>query len=75
VAVGLVTGGFVAGADPVEDLGQVGGGELPVERPGGLVVPVGGGQEGGWQLAGAGEVVGRDDLFLHYEKKFYLVLL
>jgi hypothetical protein len=55
---------LLAGADPVECPGQVGSGELPVEWPGGLVVAGGEGQQGGGELAGAGEVVGRDDLFL-----------
>ena len=34
----------MVGADPVEHCGQVYGGELPVERPGSLVVPAGEGQ-------------------------------
>ena len=48
---------FVAGAEPLEEPGQVGSGELPVERPGGLVVPADEGGQRGGKLGGAGEVV------------------
>jgi len=51
-------------ADAAEQGGEVGGGEFPVERPGGLVVAAGEGEQGGGQLVQAGEVAGRDDLLL-----------
>ena len=38
--------------DPVEEPGQVGSGVFPVERPGGLVVAVDEGEQGGSELAG-----------------------
>ena len=41
-----ILGGFLACADPGEQLGQVCGGEVPDERPGGLVVPVYEGEQG-----------------------------
>jgi hypothetical protein len=52
------------GVYPVEELGQVSSGVFPVEWPGGLVVAIDECQQGGGELAGAGEVVGRDDLLL-----------
>jgi hypothetical protein len=61
---GWLSGGFFAGADPSQRPGQVRGGVLPAEWPGGLVVAVGEGEQGSGELAGAGEIIGRDDLFL-----------
>jgi hypothetical protein len=54
----------LTGADPVEEPGQVGGGELPVERPGGLVVAVHEREQGAGEFVQAGEVVGREDFLL-----------
>ena len=51
-------------ADAVEQRGQVIGGELPVEWPGGAVVSVHEGQQGIAEGAQAGEVVRGEDLFL-----------
>jgi hypothetical protein len=51
-------GGFLVGADSLEEPGQVGGGELPVEGPGGLVVAVDESQQGSGELGRAGEVAG-----------------
>jgi tetratricopeptide (TPR) repeat protein len=51
-------GGFLVGADSLEEPGQVGGGELPVEGPGGLVVTAGEGQQGGGEMGRGGEVAG-----------------
>ena len=51
-------------ADAVHEVVQVAGGELPAERPGGLVVPVDEAQQGPGQLFEAVEVVGRNDFFL-----------
>jgi hypothetical protein len=59
----------MASAYPLQEPGQVGTGELPAERPGGLVVAAGEGQQGSGELGRAGEVVGRDDLFCTMEKK------
>ena len=56
-------GGYWASADPLEEPGQVGCGELPVERLGAVVVPVDEGQQGSGELGRGGEVVGREDLF------------
>jgi hypothetical protein len=57
-------GSVLTGADPVEEPGQVCGGELPVERPGGLVVAVHEREQGAGEFIQAGEVVGRDDFLL-----------
>jgi hypothetical protein len=46
------------GVDLVEEPGQVSSGVFPVEWPGGLVVAVDEGQQGGGELSRAGEVVG-----------------
>jgi hypothetical protein len=54
---------FVA-ADAVHEVVQVGGGEFPAERPGGLVVAVREAEQGGGELSEAGEVVGGDDFLL-----------
>jgi hypothetical protein len=63
--VGVLAGGcLLALADAAEKCGQVIGGELPVERPGGEVVAVYEGQQSLAELACAGEVVGRDDFLL-----------
>ncbi|HWN00055.1 MAG TPA: hypothetical protein VNO54_23665 [Streptosporangiaceae bacterium] len=51
-------------ADAAEQVGEVGGGEFPVERPGGLVVAADEGQQGPGQRVEAGEVVGGDDFLL-----------
>jgi hypothetical protein len=60
------------GADPFEQLGQVGGGELPVERAGCLVVAVDEGEQGVLEVGQAGEVVGGDDFLLDDgEEDFY----
>jgi hypothetical protein len=55
---------MLAGADPVEEPGEVCGGELPVERPGGLVVAVCEREQGAGEFIQAGKVVGRDDFLL-----------
>jgi hypothetical protein len=69
----LLAGGLLALADAAEQGGRVIGGELPVERPGGVVVAVHEGQQGIAEGAQAGEVVrgedfllddGKDDLYL-----------
>ena len=52
------------GADPVEEPGQVCGGEFPVEWPGGLVVAVRERKQGAGEFIQAGKVVGRDDFLL-----------
>jgi hypothetical protein len=57
-------GGVLAGADPVEEPGQVRGGELPVERAGGLVVAGCEREQGTGEFIQAGKVVGRDDFLL-----------
>ena len=63
-------GGFLAGGrllavgDAAEQCGQVIGGELPVERPGGAVIAVYEGQQGMAEGAQAGKVVGREDFLL-----------
>ncbi len=51
--------------DPVEQVVEVGGGELPLEGPGGGVVALLEVGESLPDLVEAGEVVGRDDLALH----------
>jgi hypothetical protein len=51
-------------ADAVEQRGQVIGGELPVEGPGGAVVAVHERQQGIAEGPGAGEVAGREDFLL-----------
>jgi hypothetical protein len=55
-------------ADAVHEAVQVASGELPGERPCGLVVPVDEAQQGGGKLSQtlseAGEVVGSDDFLL-----------
>jgi hypothetical protein len=43
---------------------QVNGSELPAERPGGLAVAGHEAQQGGGELAEAGEIDGRDDFLL-----------
>jgi hypothetical protein len=43
---------------------KVGCGVFPAERPGGLVVPAGEGEQGAGKVVCAGEVVGRDDFLL-----------
>jgi len=48
----------VAGADSLEEPGQPGGGELPVEGLGGLVVAVDEGQQGSGELGRGSEVIG-----------------
>jgi hypothetical protein len=50
--------------DALEQCGQVIGGELPVERPGGAVVAVHEGQQGVAEGAQAGEVVRGEDFLL-----------
>ena len=67
-------GGFLAGGrllavgDAAEQCGQVIGGELPVERPGGAVVAVHEGQQGVAEGAQAGEVAGGEGFFWMMEK-------
>ena len=67
---GLAQGGLLAGgcllalADAAEQCGQVIGGELPVERPGGAVVAVHEGQQGIAEGAQAREVTGGEDFLL-----------
>ena len=53
--------GLLALADAAEQCGQVIGGELPVERPGGAVVAVHEGVQGIAEGAQAGEVIWRED--------------
>jgi len=60
----LADGRLLALADAAEQCGQVIGGELPVERPGGAVVSVQEGQQGMAEGAQAWEVVGREDFLL-----------
>src|SRR5580704_14385404 len=55
---------LLVAADAVHEVVQVAGGELPAERPCGLVVPVHEAQQGGGELSEAGEVVGGDDFLL-----------
>jgi hypothetical protein len=55
---------LLVAADAVHEVVQVGCGEFPAERPGGLVVPAGEGQQGGREFLEAGEVVGGDDFLL-----------
>jgi hypothetical protein len=70
----LLAGGLLALADAVEQGGQVIGGELPVERPGGAVVAVHEGQQGIAEGAQAWEVAGREDFLLDDRKDdLYLV--
>jgi hypothetical protein len=51
-------------ADAFHEVVQVAGGVFPAERPGGLAVARGEGQQGPGQLFQAGEVVGGDDFLL-----------
>jgi hypothetical protein len=51
-------------ADAVHEVVQVTGGEFPAERPCGLVVAVHEAQQGGGELAEAGEVAGCEDFLL-----------
>jgi hypothetical protein len=51
-------------ADAVHEVVQVGCGEFPAERPGGLVMAGDEAQQGGGELVEAGEVVGGDDFLL-----------
>jgi hypothetical protein len=60
----LVGGCLLALADAVEQDGQVIGGELPFEWPGGAVVAVHEGQQGAAEGAQAGEVAGGEDFLL-----------
>jgi hypothetical protein len=61
----LLTGGrLLVLADPAEQGGQVVGGELPFEWPGGAVVAVHEGQQGAAEGAQAGEVAGGEDFLL-----------
>ena len=60
---------LLVAADPVQEVVQVAGGELPAERPGGLVVAVHEAQQGGGELTEAGEVVGVTTFFWMTEKK------
>jgi hypothetical protein len=63
--VGLLAGGWLLVlADAAEQCGQVAGGELPVERPGGAVVAVHEGQQGIAERTQAGEVAGGEDFLL-----------
>jgi hypothetical protein len=55
---------LLVAADAVHELVQIAGGELPAERPGGLVVAVHEAQQGGGEPAEAAEVVGGDDFLL-----------
>jgi hypothetical protein len=55
---------LLVAAEAVHEVGQVGCGALPVEWPGGLVVAGHEAQQGGGELAQAGEVVGGNDLLL-----------
>jgi hypothetical protein len=60
----LAGGRLLALADTAEQCGQVLGGELPVERPGGAVVAVHEGQQDVAEGAQAWEVAGREDFLL-----------
>ena len=53
-------------ADAAEQCGEVAGGELPVERPGGAVVAVHECEQGIAEGAQAGKVIGREDFLLDY---------
>ena len=55
---------LLVAADAVHEVVQVAGGELPAERPGGLVVAVHEAQQGPGQLLEAAEVVRGDDFLL-----------
>jgi hypothetical protein len=55
---------FLVFGDAVEQVLEVGGGVLPAERPGGLVVAVDEGEQGSGELLQAGEVVRGDDFLL-----------
>jgi hypothetical protein len=71
--VGLrACGRLLALAEAVEQCGQVIGGELPVERPGGAVVAVHEGQQGKAEGAQARKVIGREDFLLDDGKEDYL---
>jgi hypothetical protein len=63
---------LLVAADACHEVVQVGCGEFPSERPGGLVVPVGEGQQGGGELSEAVEVVGGDDFLLDDGEEDYL---
>jgi hypothetical protein len=60
----LAGGRLLALADATEQCGQVIGGELPVERPGGAVVAVHEGQQGIAEGAQAREVARGQDFLL-----------
>jgi hypothetical protein len=64
----LAAGRLLALADAAKQCGQVIGGELPVERPGGAVVAVHEGQQGIAEGAQAGEVAGVRTFFWMTEK-------
>jgi hypothetical protein len=55
---------LLVAADAVHEVVQVAGGELPAERPGGLVVAVREAQQGCGELSEAVEVVRGDDFLL-----------
>jgi hypothetical protein len=55
---------LLVAADAVHEVVQVAGGELPAERPCGLVVPVHEAQQSPGQLLEAAEVVWGDDFLL-----------
>ena len=64
----LADGHLLVLAGAAEQRGQVIGGELPVERPGGAVVAVHEGQQGMAEGAQAGEVAGGEGFFWMMEK-------
>jgi hypothetical protein len=65
-------GGGLVGLGPGQQFGQVGGGELPVERSGGGVVAVDEGEQGLGEFGCVGEVVGGDDFLLDDREEDYL---
>jgi hypothetical protein len=65
-------GCLVVFGDAVEERGEVGGGEFPVEGPCGLVVAVHEREQGAAELVKAGEVVGGDDFLLDDGEEDYL---
>jgi hypothetical protein len=64
---------LLVAADAVHEAVQVADGELPAERPCGLVVPVHEAQQGVGELSEAGEVVGSDHFLLDDGEDLYLV--